>query len=317
MDGRRVLWTGLGLVVAVAIGLTLFRYIGSLLFAIFLYYAIRPVYRRLDRHLDHPDITVSVTILLVVVPMVIVVSYAVFIALQELDQLLAGGELETLRSSLDSYRSLAREGEIAQLKETIRSETDASAIREIFPGGVEQLSSTVGSIFGILAQLFLMILFRFYLLRDDDKLRRWFAASIDHDEEILSFLRTVDDDLETIFLSNLAIVGVAALIAAITYVGLNLIAPGRVVETPVLLALLIGIGTLISVVGMKIVYIPTGCTSSLWRSRRLVRSGSRSRFSSSRSSSSIPSLTSSRGQYSLREAVFTWGPSSLDTFSAR
>lgn len=260
-DGRRVVWAGLGLVIAAAIGLALFTYLGTLLFAIFLYYATRPLYRRLNRHIGHPNITASVTILLVIIPMVVVVYYTVLVALQELDQFLVASDLEAYRSALDSYLALARQGNVNQLREAITSERGssiASALRQGLPEIFRQLSSTAGSIVGILARFFLMVTFLFYLLRDDYKLRRWFSKSIDHDEEIVSFLNAVDDDLETIFLSNLAVVGVAAVVAASTYLGLNLVASGQVVATPILLALLIGIGTLIPAVGMKIVYVPYG-----------------------------------------------------------
>lgn len=104
-----------------------------------------------------------------------------------------------------------------------------------------------------------MLTVLFYLLRDDEKLRRWFYESVDHDDEIVSFTESVDDDLETVFLSNLAVIAVAAVTAVVTYTGLNYFASGGpVVGTPVLLSLLIGIGTLIPAVGMKLVYVPYG-----------------------------------------------------------
>ncbi|WP_342661885.1 AI-2E family transporter [Halovivax ruber] len=75
-DGHRLVWIALGLVLAVAVGFALSQYIGAVLFALFLYYATRPAYRRLNRHLDHPNIVASVTILLVVLPMLVIVAYA-------------------------------------------------------------------------------------------------------------------------------------------------------------------------------------------------------------------------------------------------
>ncbi|WP_049888125.1 MULTISPECIES: AI-2E family transporter [unclassified Natrinema] len=260
-DGRRAVWAGLGLVVALAIGFALVSYLGTLLFAIFLYYATRPFYRRLDRHLDHPNVTATVTILLVVVPMVAVVCYAGLVALQELDQFLAASDLGTYRSALDPYLAVAREGNIDRFRATFASDTGrsvTSALQQGLPGIVGQLMTIAGVTVSVLTRFFLMLTFLFYLLRDDGRLRRWFVRSVDSDEDLVSFLDGVDDDLQTIFVSNLAVVGVAAIVAAGTYVGLNLFASGTVVGTPVLLAVLIGIGTLIPAVGMKIVYVPYG-----------------------------------------------------------
>ncbi|WP_254768304.1 AI-2E family transporter [Salinilacihabitans rarus] len=261
-DGRRSVWAGLGLAIAVAIGFALYSYLGTLLFAIFLYYATRPLYRLLDRRVAHPNVTASITILLVVLPMLAVVGYAALAALRELDQFLAASDLEAYRSALEPYLSMARERDVGRLREALASDTGrsvTSALQQGIPAAFGPLSSIAGSVFGILARIFLMITFLFYLLRDDSKLRRWFSRSVDHDEDLVSFLEAVDDDLETIFVGNLAIVGVAAVIAAGTYLALNLFAPGgQVVATPVLLAFLIGIGTLIPAVGMKIVYVPYG-----------------------------------------------------------
>ncbi|QRV15454.1 AI-2E family transporter [Haloterrigena salifodinae] len=258
---RRVVWIGLGLLIALAIAVALRAYFGTFLFAIFLYYATRPLYRLLDRRLEHPTVTATITILAVVVPMVAVVGYAGFAALQELDRFLAASDLETYRSALDPYLSLARNGNVGRLRETVASDTGrsiASALRQGLPSVLGQLSAAAGFVVGVLVRVFLMLTFLFYLLRDDSKLGRWFADSVDHDDQVVSYLEAVDDDLETIFLSNLAVVGVAGAMAAVTYLVLNLVASGTVVGTPVLLAVLIGIGTLIPAVGMKIVYVPYG-----------------------------------------------------------
>lgn len=261
-DGKRVLWVGLGLVIAALIGLALFRYVGTLLFAIFVYYAIRPLYRHLDRVIDHPNVTTTATILFVVIPMVAVAAYAGVVALRELDQFLAASDLEAYRSIFQPYLRLAQEGNIDRLREAFRggsSGSIAGILRQGVPDVLGRLRSIAGFVFSILARFFLMLTILFYLLRDDEKLRRWFYESIDHDDEIVSFTEAVDDDLETVFLSNLAVIAVAAVTAVVTYTGLNYVASGGpVVGTPVLLSLLIGIGTLIPAVGMKIVYVPYG-----------------------------------------------------------
>ncbi|ELY67754.1 AI-2E family transporter [Natrinema versiforme] len=261
-DGKRVAWVVLGLVLAALIGLALFRYIGPLLFAVFLYYATRPLYRRIDRVIDHPNVTATATILFVILPMLAVVGYAIVVGLRELDQFLATSDLEAVRSALQPYLGIVRQGNVDRLREAIASGSGGSitsVLSQGLPGVVGQLRSIAAGVFAVLARFFLMITFLFYLLRDDWKLRQWFYESIDHDDDVVSYTQAVDNDLETVFLSNLAVIAVAAGAAAITYYGLNVLSSGGpVVPTPVLLALLIGIGTLIPAVGMKIVYVPYG-----------------------------------------------------------
>ncbi|AHG02235.1 hypothetical protein HALLA_20250 (plasmid) [Halostagnicola larsenii XH-48] len=261
-DGKRSLWVGVGLIIAALIGIALFRYVGTVLFAIFVYYATRPLYRQLDRFIDHPNVTATVTILFVILPMAVVIAYTGIVALQELNQFLASSDLEAYRSYLQPYLRLAREGDVGGLRDAFQDGSGGSfgsIVRQGVPGTLGQLQSIGGYVFSVLARFFLMLTILFYLLRDDKKVRRWFYESIDHDEEVVSYLEAVDDDLETIFLSNIAVIAVAAVTAAITYAALNyFVSDGVVVATPVLLSLLIGIGTLIPAVGMKIVYVPYG-----------------------------------------------------------
>lgn len=114
-------WLLLGLLVAAIIALALFSYIGAFLFAIFLYYATRPLYRRLNGYIDRPNLTVTFTLLIVILPMLLVVGYAVVIALQELDQFLATHSLGQYRAYLQPYLSLVREGKLQRLGNTLVS----------------------------------------------------------------------------------------------------------------------------------------------------------------------------------------------------
>ncbi|MDS0475465.1 AI-2E family transporter [Natrinema sp. 1APR25-10V2] len=261
-EGTRLVWIALGLVIAALIALALYRYFGALLFAIFVYYATRPLYRWLDGYIDHPNVTATATILFVIVPMLAVVAYATVVALRELDQFLAASDLGAYRSLFQPYLRLAREGNIDRLRDAIAGGSGGSlgsALRQGVPSVVGQLRSIVGTVFSILAQFFLMLTFLFYLLRDDHKLRRWFYESIDYDDDIVSFTESADGDLETVFVSNVAVIAVAASVAAVSFYGLNVLSSsGAVVAVPILLSLLIGIGTLVPAVGMKIVYVPYG-----------------------------------------------------------
>ena len=260
-DGWRVLWLLFGVAIAAVVAIALHTFLGTFLFAVFLYYATRPLYRALDEHIEHSDIAVTLTLLAIVLPLLAVLGYASFVALQELNQFLSTHSLEGYRSYFQPYLGLVREGRFRQLWDaavTNPNQPLSPAARQALRSVFGRVVTVAGFVFTVLSRLFLMSVFLFYLLRDDHKLRRWFYDSVDHDERVVDYTSSVDDDLETVFFGNLAVIAASGGIAVVTYYLLNFVAGGTVVGIPVLLGMLIGIGTLVPVVGMKIVYVPYG-----------------------------------------------------------
>ena len=260
-DGWLVVWVLFGLAIAVVVGTAIYSFLGAFLFAVFLYYATRPLNRWLTDHLDHPNVAVTITLLAIVLPMLAIVAYAGIVALQQLNQFLATHSLQGYGSYLQPYLSFVREGRFQQLWGAIVTDPGQpldpavqQALQRTFGGVV----TVAGFVFTVLSRLFLLTVILFYMLRDDHRLRRWFYESVDYDERVVDYTERVDDDLETVFFGNLAIVVVNGVIATATYYALNVVAGTPVVSIPVLLGLLIGIGTLVPIVGMKIVYVPYG-----------------------------------------------------------
>ncbi|WP_436926676.1 AI-2E family transporter [Halosimplex amylolyticum] len=256
----QAVWILLGIAIGVVIVIGLTTYIGAFLFAIFLYFATRPLYHRLNAALDHPNLTVTLTVLAVVLPLLLVVGYAVIVALQELDQFLATHSLDGIRAYLQPYLGLARERQFQRLWDilvTNPGQPPNPAARRLFRRVLGRVPTVAGLVFAVLTQLFLVSIFLFYFLRDDHKVRDWFFESVDYDRRAVEFVAKVSDDLETVFFGNLAIIAVSGSVAVLTYYALNLVVPGGVVVAiPVLLGLLTGIATLVPLVGMKAVYVP-------------------------------------------------------------
>jgi len=258
-DAERVLWLVIGLALAALVGLALYSYIGALVSAIFVYYAVRPIYKRIETYSGYPNVTVTLTLLVLVVPMLLVLGYAGFLLVNEIDRLLSGGVLSAFRPYFQPYLEYAQQGEVQRIRDALTGQggLQGSTVGTALQDLLTRFASVLGVLFGVLTRVVLMLIFLFYLLRDGHKLRNWFVDAVDHDERIVSFVESVDDDLETVFFNNLAFIVFTAIQASIIYVAFNLVAPRRaVVGTPVLLGALIGIGTLIPVVGMKIVYLP-------------------------------------------------------------
>ena len=265
MDGGWVAWrdrVAWGLLGAVLFGLVsyvLVTYIGTLTFALFVYYATRPLYRRLIRRFEHPDWVATGTLLAFTLPMLAILGWAVVVGIQELSQFLGAQGLESYQQMIQPYVDLAALSSPRRLADAILA-SDGTGLNPAVQRALEQLIGPVttyaGALIAVLMRLFLLFAFAFYLLRDDHKIAGWFRQSFDYDGAV-AYVSGVDEDLETVFFGNLVTVVATGAIAVGTYVALDRLAPGSAnVPYPILLGLLTGVGTLIPVVGMKLVYVP-------------------------------------------------------------
>jgi predicted PurR-regulated permease PerM len=264
MDGdwqawrNRVAWGLLGAVLFGLVGYVLLRFIGTITFALFVYYATRPLYRRLIRRFEHPDWVAMGTLLAFVLPLLLILGWAIVVSVQELNQFLGARGLEGYQSMLQPYVDLAALSSPRQLVESVTTsggELDPE-VRNALEGLVGPVTTSAGFVVAVLTRLFLLFAFAFYLLRDDHKIAAWFRRSFDYDSAV-AFARRVDEDLETVFFGNLVTIVATGAIAVGAYMALDWLAPSDAgLAYPVLLGLLTGIGTLIPVVGMKLVYLP-------------------------------------------------------------
>ncbi|WP_101294397.1 AI-2E family transporter [Halegenticoccus soli] len=256
----QLLWWAAGVGIVAVVAFALYSLVGALVFGIFLYYATRPISRRLDRYVDNSDATAALTLLAVGLPMLLVVGYGLFQGLGELNQFLASNDLGRYRSYLRPHVDLARISNLQRLSERIQQGRSGplgpvswTAIRRY----LSALLRYASVIFGVLLDAFVMLLVAFYLLQADDAVGRWFRRTFERERSVVAFAESVDADLERIYWGNLVVVGITALIAGVTYYGLRSISPqGVTVPYVVLSAALTGIFTLVPVVGIKLFYFP-------------------------------------------------------------
>jgi predicted PurR-regulated permease PerM len=258
--GSKTGWWLLGLALAIVVGSALLGLVGSLGFAVFLYYATRPAYRRLDDHFEHPDVTATVTLSLVGVPILVVVGYAAIVAAGELGQLLEAANVEGAEPLLGPYLNVPTTGDLSEVARALTGSGDA-ANGGGAPSGVGQFLGPavafLAQAFDVLVRAFVLVAVAFYLLRDDFKMGAWLRRSFDHDPTVVEFANAVDRDLETVFYGNLVTIGVTGVIAVVVYWLLNLLVPaGQGISRPFLLGTLTGVSVLVPVVGMKLVYVP-------------------------------------------------------------
>jgi predicted PurR-regulated permease PerM len=251
-------WWVLGLLLFGAVVYVGYSFVGTFVFGIFIYYATRPIHRRLSRRVRPASLASIVSLFLLALPALLVFSYAFLLAIRELRRVsetigvdivaTVGIDPQLLEQVADPEALLAIEWQQYITVERLLSVTDS-------------LSSAVDTlaVVGIgLVHLFVMIALAFYLLRDDNRLSQWAVAQFGDEEGVLeAYLHAVDQDLNAIFFGNILNAAFTATIGVIVYSLLNTLAPAEAaIPAAAVVGLLAGTASLIPVVGMKLVYVP-------------------------------------------------------------
>lgn len=241
---EKTVWILVGVLITLLAAYVLYSFFGALVVGLFLYYATRPVYRRLDDWFDHPDVNAAGTLVLVGLPFLLVLGYATVVGAREVDQFLRAANLDRLRSVIQPYLHVVSPG-------------GEYGIIGFLRNSVSRVTGITAAVFTWMLRLFVIVTFSFYLLRDDHKLASWFRRTFGEYPAAVAFVDDVDGDLTTIYTGNLITIGVTALIAVAVFYGLDAVAPdGTGIGFPVLLGLVVGAATLVPAVGMKLVYFP-------------------------------------------------------------
>ncbi len=248
----------LGVALAAAFVFVLYSFVGTFVFAVFIYYATRPIYRRLRRRVRPASLAAASALVLLVLPALALAAYASLVAVSQVTRL-TGDSRADLAATL---------GVDPAALPAVRSPT---ALLDVDPRQVlstEQLvglARQVGDAVGVLADLgvffvhaFVMVAVAFYLLRDDTRIARWTAARFGDSRGVLrAYARAVDRDLSSVFFGNILNAVLTGTIGVIVYTVLDFVAPvGLGVPAPALVGALAGVASLIPIVGMKLVYVP-------------------------------------------------------------
>ena len=251
-DRGRLAWWLFGAILALVVGFVALSFLGTIVFAIFLYYATRPGYRRLRLRVHRPNVAAAVSIFALALPALMLVGYTVIVAASQFQRVTAI-ELPELDDELLTVIAEPRAIITADLRSYISAESLGRLLDTLSSAADTLLFVGVGVI-----QLFLVIALAFYLLRDDARIGRWFVETFDRsDGVVVPFLTAVDDDFQSIFFGNILNAFITGAIGAIIYSLLNVFAPeGMVIPAAAFIGLLAGVASLIPVVGMKLVYVP-------------------------------------------------------------
>ncbi|MBV0903601.1 AI-2E family transporter [Haloarcula salina] len=275
---RRVLLALAGTGLLVAVGLVLSQFIPTLVFTIFLYYASRPIYRRLAA-LPFPDsirehalpyrrqVHAAATIFFFLLPFIALLGYTLVLLVPELQTFFGSGGLGA------AYLSSLQDLEPGSLPAPLAA-LGADDLLTMGPGELIALlrnptvqswlgrvSSTLVDSVSVLATIllhgFIMLAGTYYLLTDGPRLVGWFLDTFDGSGVLGEYASSVDDELSSILFGNILNALVTGIIGIFVFSLYNVFAPGSVqVPFAPLVGALTGIGSLIPVVGMKVVYLP-------------------------------------------------------------
>ncbi|WP_254271405.1 AI-2E family transporter [Haloarcula marina] len=251
VDWPRAFWIGFGVVLSAALLLVLYTFVGTFVFGVFLYYATRPLYRRVYRRVRQRTLAAFLSLFLLALPVIVLLYYTIAIALQEFGRFADTTDVGPYAEVLDPYldASAAVQNPAAMLGDT--GATDAIV------GTVTQLLDYLGFVGTGLVHVFVMFALAFYMLRDGPRLAEWAKNFLDHRGVLDHYFHEVDRSFHKVFYGNILNAIVTGAIGAIAFSLVDAAAPaGLSVPYPALTGLLAGAASLIPIIGMKIVYVP-------------------------------------------------------------
>lgn len=235
-------------VLLVLVGYALLSFVAVLVFAVFLYYAVRPIFRFLERLPLGRRLRAALSIGLFGLPFLVLTAYAVAIIALQLRAFLDGdladqivAELNIGQFDLDELETLVT-GDQAQLEPDVVLDTLLGAV------------SFAGSVF---VQLLLIVAGAYYMLVDGPRLVNWFVDTYDESGTLREYVEETDPELSVALFGNIVNVFAAAILSIVVFFAFNLFVPETIaIPFPALLGALAGIGSLIPVVGIKLVFVP-------------------------------------------------------------
>ncbi len=258
-ESRRRLALGVGVgLLFLLIGYVLLSFVTVVVFSVFLYYAVRPIFRFLARLGLGRRIRAVLALALFGIPFLVLIAYAVAIVAIEVQEFLdedasgrVAGELNIGGFDLESLeRSIAGD----------QSEIPVDSI-------VDSVLGAAGAVGSALVQLLLVVIITYYLLIDGPRLVSWLLDTYDDSGVGRRYADAVDDELSIALFGNIVNVFVTAIVGIAVFLVYNAMVESVVaVPYPGLLGALVGIGSLIPVVGIKLVYVPltVGLGANAW-----------------------------------------------------
>ena len=230
------------------IGYVLLAFVTVVVFSVFLYYAVRPIFRFLERTGLGRRVRAVLALVLFGVPFLVLIAYSVAILAIEIQDFVQ----EDFSTQIADELNIG--GFDLSAVETATSGEDPQVAVDSLVDAVVGAAGAVGSAF---VQLLLVVIITYYLLVDGPRLVEWLLGTYDAPGVARRYVEAVDDELSIALFGNIVNVFVTAIIAIAVFLIYNVLVASTVaVPYPALVGALVGVGSLIPVIGIKLVYVP-------------------------------------------------------------
>lgn len=268
-------WIILGLILILVLLWVAWPFVNVLFYAIFLYYATRPLKLRLKPYIKNETLLVTTCMFLLVLPILVIVAYTLLLAVAQFNGVAQSVGLQSLQEGPLANMSVA----VSDIQHTIsindiKSGNFSSIISQSWYQTLSGYSGSLSGIQGILYstgmtiisltfKVFLMIIIAFYMLREDNTLIIWFKSTFpslvaERDGLLARYMKAVDNDLQKIFFGNILSIVFFAFLAVFLFTVLNIFSPDPAlsIPSPILLGILCGVSALLPLVGMFVITVP-------------------------------------------------------------
>ncbi|RRJ29762.1 AI-2E family transporter [Halocatena pleomorpha] len=243
-------WWALVIVLALTLIVIAHAFVGTIVFGIFFYYAMRPINRRIRRFTNARRLAAIITLILVFIPILSFLTYTFLIGLEGLNMILT----DQVRQAINPYIDVSR---LVEDPQKVLSLTDQLRRSRPLQGIISTSIEVVLTISNALIHLSMILAIVYYLLRDGARIKAWFREEVGTDSAAYAYASAVDRDLESVYFANVIAIVLITFGSIVWYNLYNAIAPaGVTIPVPTLLALLTGIASIIPIVVGKLVYVP-------------------------------------------------------------
>ena len=260
----------LGIVVTIlSLGSLLYYFLPAVTIGVFLYYILRPVNKkihqlylnvstelseyvsatRLHKLLQSQKISAFTTALVALVPSLIFISYVFSLVISESQRFIEAFDIP-LSQLVNTYLGITLVFDRSGLQSLFQQqEFSAETVQQLVETGL-YLTATLSDGF---LQLLVSLTFVYVLLVYDEKIKSWLTRAVEPSGSTLQSWRRMDKRLSSIYLGNMLNSIVTAVLAVISYSVFFQVSELSF-PAPVILGILVGIGSIIPVVGIKVVY---------------------------------------------------------------
>ena len=233
-----------------------FHFLDVIVFSIFMYYGIRPLFRRINRRITSKALAVGASVMVVAIPLALFTFYAVGIV---------SSQLQGLSLLLDE--ALFEDGNnlVATQMEALSNIRLTDVVNSLYAqDSIHPLGDTLVALaqiaVDVLLRIFLVLVTTYILLCHDSELTNWLLKKVVHRDKTLAeaFFKGVDGDLERVFHGSILTSIVVVILGIVVYTSLNLISPGTRIPYPGVTGILCGVASLIPGIGVIVVWLPMG-----------------------------------------------------------